>query len=87
MRPAHLHMSHHDRVLMMGHATITTDLISFIGTLGTISTGIGQSSNRMLEQALIPRSIEDMSVPIVCIARDAPSPIQSRCYALITCKA
>jgi hypothetical protein len=34
-----------------------------------------RNPNRLLEQALVLRRIEDMSVPIVSVARDAPSPI------------
>jgi hypothetical protein len=37
-----------------------------------------RNPNRLLEQALVPWRIEAMSVPIVSVGRDAPSPIQSR---------
>jgi hypothetical protein len=37
-----------------------------------------RNPNRLLEQALVPWRIEDMSVPIVSVARDTPSPVQSR---------
>ncbi len=35
-----------------------------------------RNPNRLLEQALVPRSIDNMSVSIVSVARDAPSPIR-----------
>ena len=34
--------------------------------------------DRLLAQALVPWHIEDMSVPNVSVARDAPSPMESR---------
>ena len=37
-----------------------------------------RNPSRLLEQALVPLRIEDMSVAIVSVARDAPSPVQSR---------
>ena len=37
-----------------------------------------RNPNRLLEQALVPWRIEDMSVPILSVARDARSPLQSR---------
>jgi hypothetical protein len=37
-----------------------------------------RNPGRLLAQALVPWRIEDMSVPIVSIARDAPSPMESR---------
>ena len=49
--PARLRMSHRDRVLMIARATTTTDPISITGTLGSTSTGIGQSSNRAADQS------------------------------------
>ena len=37
-----------------------------------------RNPKRLLEQALVPWRIEDMSVPILSVARDARSPLQSR---------
>jgi hypothetical protein len=37
-----------------------------------------RNPERLLAQALVPRRIEDMSVPVVSVARDAPSPMESR---------
>ena len=37
-----------------------------------------RNPSRLLEQALVPWRIEDISMPIVSVARDAPSPVQSR---------
>ena len=37
-----------------------------------------RNPGRLLELALVPCRIEDISVPIVSVARDTPSPVQSR---------
>jgi hypothetical protein len=37
-----------------------------------------RNPSRLLELALVPWRIEDIPVPIVSVARDAPSPVQSR---------
>ena len=42
---------------------------------------------RLHEQALIPFGIEDMSVPVVSVARDVPVPGSVPDYALIACNA
>ena len=52
-----------------------------------VATNGERDPARLHEQALIPFGIEDMSVPIVSVARDVPVPGSVQGYALIACNA